>query len=167
MRRFRIFLTLVTTCISYFFSRLPPTGIPKSGTHAIDTRDLIGSPEWRNPSLVMGYYKGQQSFWEPMYPLTDDAVSLVKEDITYVDQNVPSLPSYYSFDYDPTTGVIVQIMKGIAEVCPDDLGSGEQVGGGTEMGAPEGDDTTSSAQTVAASFVIASMLTGMSSLMIA
>ena len=102
-----------------------------------------------------------------MYPLTDDAVSFVKEDITYVDQTVPSLPSYYSFDYDPTTGVIVQIMKGIAEVCPDDLGSGEQVGGGTEMDAPEGDDTTSSAQTVAASFVIASVLTGMSSLMIA
>jgi hypothetical protein len=35
------------------------------------------------------------------------------------------------------------------------------------MDAPEGDDTTSSAQTVAASFVIASVLTGMSSLMIA
>ena len=85
-----------------------------------------------------------------MYPLTADAVNFVKDGITYVDQTVPSLPSYYSYDYDPATGVIVQVMKGMAEMCPD----GED--------PPEGDDTTSSAPALAASFVIGSVLAGLS-----
>ena len=128
--------------------RLPTSGVPKSGIHAIDTRDLIGSAEWRNPSLVMGYYGGLPAFWEPMYPLTADAVNFVKDGITYVDQTVPSLPSYYSYDYDPATGVIVQVMKGMAEMCPDN--------------PPEGDGTTSSTPALAASFVVGSVLTGLS-----
>ena len=102
----------------------------------------------------MGYYGGLPSFWEPMYPLTEDAVNFVNDGITYVDQTVPSLPSYYSFDYDPATGVIVQVMKGMAEMCPDDMGDGED--------PPEGDDTTSSAPAFAASFVIGSVLAGLS-----
>lgn len=100
-----------------------------------------------------------------MYPLTDDAVSYVKEGITYVDQTIMSLPNYYSFDYDPTTGIVVQVMKGMAEVCPDDMDTGkEEVSedGSTEMDPPDNDDTTSSAPAVAASFVIGALLTGLS-----
>ena len=159
-----LFIVIVSSqLIIQLFTRIPNSGVPKSGIHAIDTRDLIGSTEWRNPSLVMGYYGGLPSFWEPMYPLVD-AVNFVNSDITYVDQTVPSLPSYYSFDYDPTTGVIVQVMKGMAEMCPDDLGSGKEGGGSSEgeMDPPEGDDTTSSATAVAASYIIGSVLTGLS-----
>ena len=89
-----------------------------------------------------------------MYPLTEDAVNFVNDGITYVDQTVPSLPSYYSFDYDPTTNVIVQVMKGMAERCPDDMGNGED--------PPESDGTTSSAPAFAASFVSGSVLAGLS-----
>lgn len=153
------FIDHLSSSLSTLFYRIPNSGVPKSGIHAIDTRDLIGSAEWRNPSLVMGYYGGLPSFWEPMYPLTQEPVNYVSSDITYVDQTVPSLPSYYSYDYDPTTGVIVQIMKGLAEMCPDDVNLGN---GNAEVDPPEGDGTTSSASMLATSFVIGSLLTGVS-----
>ena len=152
----------ISSSLSTFLYRIPNSGVPKSGIHAIDTRDLIGSPEWRNPSLVMGYYGGLPSFWEPMYPLTQDMVNYVNSDITYVDQTVPSLPSYYSYDYDPTTGVIVQVMKGLAEMCPDDVGNVGEGDGNAEVDPPEGDGTTSSASMLGASFIIGSLLTGVS-----
>lgn len=97
-----------------------------------------------------------------MYPLTQDMVNYVNSDITYVDQTVPSLPSYYSYDYDPTTGVIVQVMKGLAEMCPDDVGNVGEGDGNAEVDPPEGDGTTSSASMLGASFIIGSLLTGVS-----
>ena len=97
-----------------------------------------------------------------MYPLTQDPVNYVSSDITYVDQTVPSLPSYYSYDYDPTTGVIVQVMKGLAEMCPDDVVNGGEGNGNAEMDPPEGDGTTSSASMLATSFIIGSLLAGLS-----
>mmetsp|Transcript_33855 Transcript_33855/g.99784 ORF Transcript_33855/g.99784 Transcript_33855/m.99784 type:complete len:84 (-) Transcript_33855:228-479(-) len=72
-------------------------------------------------------------------------------------KTVMSLPSYYSFHYDPTSGTIVQVMKGTAEMCPEDMISGAE-----GMDPPAGDDITSSASVAATSFVIGSMLTTLS-----
>jgi len=106
---------------------IPSSGVVSSGTHIIDTRDLGPPDEWRKPSLVMGYYGGLMAFWEPMYPVSHmEPVFFEVSGLKYVDQTIMSLPTYYSFDYDPTTGKITQVMKGPAEVCHPDIADGAE-----------------------------------------
>ena len=67
------------------------------------------------------------AFWEPMYPVSHmEPVFFEVSDLKYVDQTIMSLPIYYSFDYDPTTGKITQVMKGPAEMCHPDNADGAE-----------------------------------------
>jgi len=90
--------------------------VPLMGGHAWDEANQP-SPEkpFVDPVWVMGTYDKDIAFYEPMLPLsfiTGNDDSFFEDSLTYADQTINSLPSYYSVDYDASTKMSTLTFKG-------------------------------------------------------
>ena len=54
----------------------------------------------------------------PVEFVTGESENFYESSETYVSQTVVSLPSYWSMEYNPDTGVTTLVLEGKAQVCP-------------------------------------------------
>ena len=89
------------------------------GIHLLDPDETPATrADWLDPVLAFCSHANKIVAFEPMFPFRfnhgDEAHFYERDEIELVDQTIVTLPTYYSLDYNPTTGVTTVVVKGQA-----------------------------------------------------
>lgn len=102
----------------------PADGVINMGMHSFDQSTQPASPgDWMDPSLIFVSY-GKVVCFEPMMPFSyvaGDVDQSFSQDIVYVEQTIPTLPSNYDIQYDAATGLTTLTFQGKSNVCQADF----------------------------------------------
>ena len=95
------------------------------GLHGhVKSKEPASPAEWIDPMFVMVQHDANIICVEPMIPLhfvMGDVDQYYEEDLVYIDQDVDTLPYYYSTTFTAATGTTSFVFKGESATCKDEF----------------------------------------------
>lgn len=113
-------------------SNMPPNfayqlkdAVVNMGMHSWDpNQEPLTPEEWIDPIFLVCSYDSEIVASEPMMPFhytVGDVDQFYEEDLEYVEQTIPTLPTYYSIKYDASVPQTTIVMKGPSNLCRDEF----------------------------------------------
>ena len=157
------------------FDLSPSDAVIHMGMHCFEQDLVPATPEeWTEPSLIYVSY-GSVIAFEPMIPFIfvegDVDHSYSRDDLTYVQQSIPTLPSNLKVEYSAATGITTTTFQGKSKVCKADFDAAKEAFENPDMDPSESsssseDGTTPSAANSLSGAVSMSVLFVMSGFLI-
>ena len=125
------------------------------GAHIFETPPAT-TADWIDPTYIIGTYDSRVIFIEPMLPthyMAGDESHFYERDLTSVEQDDPTLPTYYSIDYNGDTSFITMIFEGKSNTCKAEFDKAKE-----EYEAYVANLSTSGGNSVAAAVISSTLL---------